>query len=662
MTRGPYIRPRIVTEPQATAQWIEIFQTVVMAASTATLTSMQPKYPDSSGGAPSATSSTRPAASDAVMNVRTMSLGRLAPTFLSSHWPCRMPRVMNSVGTTPAKKAASSPQPRPAVPSACQPTTITVAMIQFFGSSRYVTRSATVLSLTGTSLDQATTSHGRLASSIPGLSRTRPESYGPVMPARTGAEFLDRLAAARTHVEIQGEALTGGVAEHPAFRNVVRSYAELFDMQHDPAYRDVLTYPSPLTGEPVATSFLVPRTPADLEKRRLAFKLWADRSLGMLGRTGDYLNSALMALASAADWFGQADSAFARNIAAYYEKVREEDLLCTHTLIPPQANRAVTGSQQAGGALMAHVVREDDNGVVVRGARMLATIGPFADELLVFPSTVLRGTPEDKPYSFAFAIPSDAPGLRYIAREPLDYGRTHFDHPLGSRFDESDAVVVFDDVHVPYERCFVLGDPELCNGFYTATSAVAHMTHQVLARTTAKTEYILGLVTLLTEAIGIGQFQHVQADLAEIITTLETLRAFGRAAEADAAVNSYGVLTPAWAPLNAARNLYPRLYQRFPEILRKLGASGLMATPTEADVTGPAAADIDTYLQAATLSGAERVRLFRLAWDTCISAFAGRQALYEYYFFGDPVRMAGAYVGSYDKTPYADRVRDFLRR
>ena len=121
------------------------------------------------------------------------------------------------------------------------------------------------------------------------------------------------------------------------------------------------------------------------------------------------------------------------------------------------------------------------------------------------------------------------------------------------------------------------------------------------------------------------------------------------------------MFTPAWAPLNAARNLYPRLYQRFPEILRKLGASGLMATPTEADVAGPAAQDIDTYLQAATLTGAERVRLFRLIWDTCASAFAGRQALYEYYFFGDPVRMAGAYVASYDKTLYTDRVRDFLR-
>ena len=482
------------------------------------------------------------------------------------------------------------------------------------------------------------------------------------MAARSGRQFLERLAAARVHVEIQGETVTGNIPGHPAFRNVVNSYAELFDMQHDPAYRDVLTYPSPTTGAPVATSFLEPRTAADLAKRRQAFKCWADRSLGMLGRTGDYLNSALMALASAHDWFAQADPRFGANIRSYVEKIREEDLLCTHTLVPPQANRAVAASQQARGSLMAHVAAEDDNGIVIRGARLLATIGPFADELLVFPSTVLRSAPEDKPYSFACAVSNDTPGLRYIAREPLDYGRPRYDHPLGSRFEESDAVVVFDDVHVPYERCFVLADPELCNGFYTRTSAVVHMTHQVVARTTAKTEYILGLTSLLTEAIGIGQFPHVQADIAEVIAALEMLRAFGRAAEADAEMNEFGVLTPAWAPLNAARNLYPRTYQRFPEILRKLGASGLMATPTQADVTGPAAADIGTYLQAAALGGAERVRLFRLVWDTCISAFAGRQALYEYYFFGDPVRMAGAYVGSYDLSPYQAAVRAFLSR
>ena len=482
------------------------------------------------------------------------------------------------------------------------------------------------------------------------------------MAARSGRQFLERLSAARVHVEVQGETLTGHLNDHPAFRNVIASYAELYDMQHDPAFRDVLTYPSPKTGNPVATSFLIPqdtRGPGQARPGVQGLGRPLARHAGPHSRLPE----------QRADGAGRGRrlvrpgrSQVRRQHPRYYEKVREDDLLCTHTLVPPQANRAVSGSQQAGGALMAHILREDDDGIVIRGARMLATIGPFADELLVFPSTVLRNTPEDKQYSFACAIPNDAPGLRYLAREPLDYGRPHHDHPLGSRFEESDAVVVFDDVHVPYERCFVLGDPELCNGFYTRTSAVVHMTHQVIARTTAKTEYILGLVSLLTEAIGIEQFGHVQADVAEVITTLEMLRAFGRAAQADAEPNDFGVLTPAWAPLNAARNLYPRLYQRFPEILRKLGASGLMATPTEADVAGPAAADIETYLQAAALGGAERVKLFRLVWDTCISAFSGRQALYEYYFFGDPVRMAGAYVNSYDKSPYQAAVRAFLDR
>ena len=120
------------------------------------------------------------------------------------------------------------------------------------------------------------------------------------MAARSGRQFLERLSAARVHVEIQGETLTGHVNEHPAFRNVINSYAELYDMQHDPAHRDVLTYPSPTTGQRVATSFLTPRTPEDLDQRHRVFKLWAGRSLGMLGRTPDYLNSALMALAAAA--------------------------------------------------------------------------------------------------------------------------------------------------------------------------------------------------------------------------------------------------------------------------------------------------------------------------------------------------------------------------
>jgi 4-hydroxyphenylacetate 3-monooxygenase len=480
------------------------------------------------------------------------------------------------------------------------------------------------------------------------------------MGARTGQEYVDRLAQSRPTVAINGERIAGPVTEHPALRALVRSYAELYDMQHDPELRDVLTYESPTSGERVGTSFMVPRTAEDLARRRAAFKAWADYSLGTLGRTGDYLNSALMALSQAGDWFAQADPRFAENVRAYYEKVREEDLLTTHTLIQPQANRSVGPGQQIDGrALGAHVVSEDDNGIVIRGARMLATIGPIADELLVFPSTVLKGTPEDAPYSFAFAINCDAPGMRFICRETLDYGRGH---PLGGRFEEIDAVVVFDDVRVPWERVFLLGRPELCNAFYTDTFAAVHMTHQVATRTTAKTEAFLGLMSLMTEAIGIEQFSHIQEDLAEVVTIVSTLHALVRAAEADATVSAGGVMTPAWEPLNTARNWFPRVSQRLPEIVRKFGASGMMAIPTEGDIAGSAREDIEQYLQSATLSGPERVRLFRLAWDLSLSAFAGRQNLYEYYFFGDPVRMAGALLKATDREPYKVRVKAFLDR
>src|SRR5262249_18639495 len=210
-------------------------------------------------------------------------------------------------------------------------------------------------------------------------------------------------------VQVDGETVPGPVRDPPAFRNIVRSYAALYDLQHEPGLQEVMTYESPTSGERVGRSFMVPRTHEDLASRREMMKVWADFSGGTLGRTADYLNSSLMALSEAAPWFALADESFARNIRAYYEKVREEDLLTTHTLIPPQANRSESGSRQMGGSLSAQIVGEDDSGITVRGARLLATIGPIADELLVFPSTVLKGTPEDAPYSFAFAINCDAP-------------------------------------------------------------------------------------------------------------------------------------------------------------------------------------------------------------------------------------------------------------
>ena len=87
-----------------------------------------------------------------------------------------------------------------------------------------------------------------------------------------------------------------------------------------------------------------------------------------------------------------------------------------------------------------------------------------------------------------------------------------------------------------------------------------------------------------------------------------------------------------------------------------------MAIPTEKDLRGPQAETIRTYYQAARADAASRIKLFRLAWDIALSAFGSRQVLYERYFFGDPVRMAGAMFNAYDRKPYMERVKEFLER
>jgi 4-hydroxyphenylacetate 3-monooxygenase len=150
------------------------------------------------------------------------------------------------------------------------------------------------------------------------------------MPARTGQQYIEAISAAEITVEIHGERTTGKVAEIPAFKNLIQTYAALYDFQHDPELRDVMTYDSPTTGERVGRSFLQPTTLEDLVRRRLMMEVWARSSNGMLGRTGDYLNAAIMAMAGAADWFAQDDPQYGSNIRNYYEYIREHDLLLTH--------------------------------------------------------------------------------------------------------------------------------------------------------------------------------------------------------------------------------------------------------------------------------------------------------------------------------------------
>jgi 4-hydroxyphenylacetate 3-monooxygenase len=481
----------------------------------------------------------------------------------------------------------------------------------------------------------------------------------PQSGARRGADVLRRLRERPPALWYRGE-LVADVTVHPAFRGGVATLAELYDLQWKRA--DECLFDSPASGSKVARSFQIARSSADIVAIGRAMAVAARHTHGMMGRVPDYLNRAMSGYASGADFLAAGDARFGGNAVRLHRELREADLSLTHSLIPPQANRSVGPAGQADPFLAARVKNETDAGFVVRGCRMLATL-PISDAIMVLPSTLLKATAADAPYAFGFVISNDTPGLKFICRESVDYGRSHFDHPLSSRFEEMDAVVVFDDVHVPWENVLLYRDVERCNEANARTGALAGMAHQVVVKNIAKSEFVLGLAALLVDTIGAEGFQHIQEKLAELWVSLETMRALLRAAEVDAMPDEWGVVRPAWNPLDAARNLYPRLYPRMVEILQQIGASGLVAMPTEQDLKGPLADDIRHYYQAARAEAFERVPLFRLAWDTALSAFAGRQVLYERFFFGDPVRMAGALVAAHDREirSYADRVRELVR-
>ena len=376
------------------------------------------------------------------------------------------------------------------------------------------------------------------------------------MGARTGHEILARLKERPPALWIEGEQVTDPTT-HPRTTNVAQSLAALYDLQHRPDLVDVMTYVEPSTGERVGMSFIVPTTKDDLARRSAMNKVWADATLGFMGRTPDYLNVNVMAAGMAADYFSQCDPRFGPNALAYFHHVRDHDLTLTHALTNPQVDRSKSVSELDDPFVALGVVRETADGIIVRGARMLATL-PISDEILIFPSTVLKGGDDLKPYALAFAIPNDTPGLSFQCREPLDIGRSHADHPLGSRFDEMDAMVFFDDVLVPWERVFLMNDVELANQAYAKTGAVLHMAHQVVNLKISKTETFLGVMQSVIDMIGTGGYQHVQEMIAEVVIVLEIMKGLKVASESGATINDYGVMTPARGPARRGPQLLPR--------------------------------------------------------------------------------------------------------
>jgi 4-hydroxyphenylacetate 3-monooxygenase len=433
--------------------------------------------------------------------------------------------------------------------------------------------------------------------------------------ARTGAEFLRGLKDSR---ELWlGNERIDDPATHPALTGAAHAIAEVFDLQHEAA--DICLMPDPETGEAINVSHMIPRSRADLERRHACLERTAEFSMGLMGRTPDYMNEE-----------------GAENLVRYQKYIARADLSLTHAIVHATVDRTRGPPPVGFDPVQLHKVADTAHGILVRGARVLATLAPFSDEIAVYPAAPMPDA--DPAHALCFCIPMATPGLKFLCRDSVSLPGNRIDHPLSSRFDEQDAFVIFDDVEVPRDRVFIDGDVQLHNAVIRHSWWPNIMQH-AMVRAEVKLHFAWALATLMTETIG-GTAPEAQRMLGEIWTFAELTRAGIRAAEADALDWGNGVWACDVRPLIALRTSLPRWFPRVNEIIRELGAHNHLTAPTISQLANPDLRPLlDRYLHgAAGIDATRRARVVRLAWDFVGTALASRNEQYERFYMGSAAR------------------------
>ena len=474
------------------------------------------------------------------------------------------------------------------------------------------------------------------------------------MAARTGSEFLRGLKDER-EIWIGAERVSD-VAGHPAFTGAAHALAGLYDRQH--AQADDCLMPDPETGEPINASHMIPRSRADLERRHRALQSAAEYTIGMMGRSPDYMNVTYAGFAGRADeWGADGNEAGAEQLVAYQKFLRRNDICLTHTIVNPTIDKALGDVPAPGNEVALHKVGDTEHGIIVRGARILATLAPFADEIAVYPGHPLRPGTDD--FALSFCIPMATPGLKFLCRDSCAVNGNTFDHPLSSRFDEQDAFVIFDNVEVPRQRLFIDANMPVYNRVM-ATGWYPNVMQQTMIRAQTKLEFAWGLATRMTESIN-----GVQPPAAQMLGELWTFCEFARVCIATAEANAFefgnGVWFPQGSPLAALRATLPTWFPRVNEIIRLLGSHNLLAAPTRAQLDSELRPLIDLYLRGAgDVSAEQRARVFRLAWDFVGSSLASRGEQYERFYLASGARNYQMAHGMADRSRANRLVDRFL--
>jgi 4-hydroxyphenylacetate 3-monooxygenase len=475
---------------------------------------------------------------------------------------------------------------------------------------------------------------------------------------RTGRQYLDSLRDDRT-IYLHGERVRG-VRDHPAFRGIARTIASLYDFASDPA--NGMIGRDPVLGLEGNAAYLIPRDPAGLRRRREAMTRWNTLTNGLVGRGPDHVATLLAGMASAPDVFARAGPEFGENVVRFYRRVVEDDLYVTYVIIPPQVDRSQTAHGQEEAFVQLGVVGERNGGIVVRGAQMLGTGSTVCDWLFV--SCIVPLRPGDEDYALSFAIPIASPGLKLYCRPPYALGKSSaYDYPLSTRFDETDSLVVFDDVFVPWEQVFVYRDLEGVRAQFFETPGHVFANTQAQIRLVVKLKFILGVARKIATMTRIDTFPSVQERLGELASLAAIVEGMTIAAEAAGSVDERGVARPNPRFLYGAMGLQAELYPRVISILRELAGGGVIQVPSSyRELVAPETRDdIARYVRSPGVPAEERIKLLRLAWDLVGTEFGGRHQQYEMFYAGAPYVAKGYSFRNYRYEEAVALVDAFLQ-
>ena len=450
---------------------------------------------------------------------------------------------------------------------------------------------------------------------------------------QTGEEFLESLRDDR-EVWIYGERVKD-VNTHPAFRNSAQSLAELFDVMHAPATSALMTAPTD-TGSGGLTHpfFKVARTQDDLRASRTAISTWQQTVFGWMGRSPDYKASLITCLGANPEFFGE----FEGNARYWYKEVQEKVLHIGHAVVHPPVDRAKALDEAKD--VFVHVERETDNGLVVSGAKVVATGSPTAQYIYVSHS---GGAPlKEKSMALTFLAPVSGQGIKMISRasyeEVAARAASPFDYPLSSRLDENDSVLIFDEALIPWENILVY-DVEKLTQFDEVSGWPARAIFQASTRMGVKMDFFVGLLSKALEITGAGQFRGVQAGLGEVIAYRHAVHALRDGMIEQAQPGWGGTLDPNAGYGFAYAAMAPGMYRRIREIIETVVASGLIYLNSNAiDFQTPEIRPyLDRYLRGSNGKTAlDRSKTMKLLWDAVGSEFGARHELYELNYFGQP--------------------------